>query len=257
MAAAWQLSKLGGYKVTVYESSSRLGGKCASSRDYHGRIHEHGLHVWLGFYENAFRMMRECYAEVESRGWGPGALPGDRLSHGSIEDAFFSEPNIGVAIPAKEVRRRRPERVDDLERLSSAGPGTAWRGFRLIGPLHLPLLVTFCGVSSCSRHSCTAPSERPAKQDLSALSPRDAVRLQEAIALGRDFDARQPHRLDPSDGEGRRVDLSFRAFPRGRTSGDFAQGIQRRTKSRSEFLLDLMIAVAEGVRGRLERRCRR
>ena len=43
-------------------------------------------------------MMRECYAEVEKR-WGPKATAGNRLAHGSMDEAFFSEPHIGVAIP--------------------------------------------------------------------------------------------------------------------------------------------------------------
>ena len=75
MAAAWHLSRQQGYDVHVYERSWRLGGKGASVRDQDGRIHDHGLHVWLGFYENAFRMMRECYAEVEKTEMG--ALGGE------------------------------------------------------------------------------------------------------------------------------------------------------------------------------------
>ena len=90
LAAAWELSKHPGYEVSVYERSCRLGGKGASARTSDGRIVEHGLHVWLGFYENAFRMIRECYAEVGARKLGPG------LAHGSFEDAFFVEPHIGV-----------------------------------------------------------------------------------------------------------------------------------------------------------------
>jgi len=106
MAAAWELSKAAPgrvrHEVHVYERNACLGGKGASIRDAKGRIMEHGLHVWLGFYENAFRMIRECYAEVADRGWGPAAAPGDRLPHGSFEEAFFPEPHIGVAVPAPE-----------------------------------------------------------------------------------------------------------------------------------------------------------
>jgi uncharacterized protein with NAD-binding domain and iron-sulfur cluster len=97
MAAAWELSNNGDYDVSVYERSWRLGGKGASGRAPDGRILEHGLHVWLGFYDNAFRMVRDCYREVESRKWGP--MPPedtDPLAHGSFEDAFFPEPHIGV-----------------------------------------------------------------------------------------------------------------------------------------------------------------
>ena len=53
------------YKVTIHQQGWRLGGKGASGRkEPTQRIEEHGLHLWMGFYENAFRMMRECYAEA-------------------------------------------------------------------------------------------------------------------------------------------------------------------------------------------------
>jgi len=68
MAAAFELSKpgRGGPRcdVTVYQMGHRLGGKGASGRGVSGRIEEHGLHLWMGYYENAFRLMRECYAEL-------------------------------------------------------------------------------------------------------------------------------------------------------------------------------------------------
>ena len=97
IAAAWQLAKQPGYEIHVYESSWRLGGKGASVRAGDGRVLEHGLHVWLGCYENAFRMMRECYAEVEDCQWGPDS--GEKLAHGRIDDAFFPEPHIGLGRP--------------------------------------------------------------------------------------------------------------------------------------------------------------
>ncbi|MFZ1687701.1 MAG: NAD(P)-binding protein [Flavobacteriales bacterium] len=49
--------------VTLYQMGWRLGGKGASGRGEFGRIEEHGLHVWMGFYENAFRVIREIYTE--------------------------------------------------------------------------------------------------------------------------------------------------------------------------------------------------
>lgn len=67
MTAAFELTQpaLGGrYDVTVYQMGFRLGGKGASGRGQYGRIEEHGLHLWMGYYENAFRLMRECYAEL-------------------------------------------------------------------------------------------------------------------------------------------------------------------------------------------------
>jgi uncharacterized protein with NAD-binding domain and iron-sulfur cluster len=61
------------YDVTVYQLAWRLGGKGASSRnpDASDRIEEHGLHIWLGFYENAFALIRACYEELhQSNGTG-------------------------------------------------------------------------------------------------------------------------------------------------------------------------------------------
>ena len=51
------------YDITVYQPGWRLGGKGAAGRNAEAgdRIEEHGLHVWSGFYENAFWMMRKVY----------------------------------------------------------------------------------------------------------------------------------------------------------------------------------------------------
>ncbi len=77
LTAAWRLSEPGWRdryeRITVYQRGWRLGGKGASSRGRHGRIEEHGLHVWLGFYENAFRLLRECYAELDRPATDPQA----------------------------------------------------------------------------------------------------------------------------------------------------------------------------------------
>jgi uncharacterized protein with NAD-binding domain and iron-sulfur cluster len=109
MAAAWELSRPRNerfrdpdypdvdYEITVYEQAWRLGGKGASGRDEYGRIREHGIHIWLGFYENAFRMMRECYAEAAKAGMGPTAAADKVLPYASVDHAFFPEQHIGVA----------------------------------------------------------------------------------------------------------------------------------------------------------------
>ena len=53
------------YDVTIYQMGWRLGGQGASgrNRDIHDRVEEHGLHIWMGWYENAFAMMQETYRE--------------------------------------------------------------------------------------------------------------------------------------------------------------------------------------------------
>ena len=54
------------HEITVYQPGHRLGGKCASGRNRRRgmRIEEHGLHVWFGCYDNAFSVMRRCYAAL-------------------------------------------------------------------------------------------------------------------------------------------------------------------------------------------------
>lgn len=91
MAAAFELTRpalAGRYEVTVYQLGWRLGGKGASGRGPAGRIEEHGLHLWMGFYENAFRLMRECYAEL---GRDPARCP-----IADWRDAFSPAPVVGV-----------------------------------------------------------------------------------------------------------------------------------------------------------------
>ncbi len=67
LATVWALTTLPDwqdkYDITVYQKGWRLGGKGASGRnaEFGERIEEHGLHVWAGFYDNAFRMMRQVY----------------------------------------------------------------------------------------------------------------------------------------------------------------------------------------------------
>jgi uncharacterized protein with NAD-binding domain and iron-sulfur cluster len=69
------------FDVTVYQLGWRNGGKGASGRNaaVADRIEEHGLHVWFGFYDNAFRVMRDAYAEL-------GRPRGTPLA--TFEDAF-------------------------------------------------------------------------------------------------------------------------------------------------------------------------
>ena len=76
MAAAWRLSEPGWEaelgSITVYQRGWRLGGKGASSRGLHGRIEEHGLHLWLGYYENAFRLCARCTPSSTASDTDPG-----------------------------------------------------------------------------------------------------------------------------------------------------------------------------------------
>jgi uncharacterized protein with NAD-binding domain and iron-sulfur cluster len=75
------------FRITIYQNGWRLGGKGASGRGCHDRIEEHGLHVWMGFYENAFRLLRQCYGLLEDA---------DRTLYRNWRDAFIEEPSVGL-----------------------------------------------------------------------------------------------------------------------------------------------------------------
>jgi uncharacterized protein with NAD-binding domain and iron-sulfur cluster len=70
LTAAYELTSVPGwqdrYDITLYQVGWRLGGKGASGRNpaHQDRIEEHGLHILLGFYENAFRLLRSAYQEL-------------------------------------------------------------------------------------------------------------------------------------------------------------------------------------------------
>ncbi len=85
LSAAFALTQRPGfsalYDVTVYQPGWRLGGKCASGRDPRPphRTEARGPHTWLGCYDSAFRMLRDCYARAD---WSSHS----RL--GTVEEAF-------------------------------------------------------------------------------------------------------------------------------------------------------------------------
>ncbi len=67
LTAAYHLTRTealrAAHEVTIYQIGWRLGGKGATGRDAQRRICEHGLHIWFGFYDNAFRLLRQVYRD--------------------------------------------------------------------------------------------------------------------------------------------------------------------------------------------------
>lgn len=49
------------YDITVYQIGWRLGGKTATGRGKYNRIEEKGIHIFQGWYDNAFRMVKDAY----------------------------------------------------------------------------------------------------------------------------------------------------------------------------------------------------
>lgn len=123
LTAAFELSRpahRGRYQVTVYQQGWRLGGKGASGRGAADRIEEHGLHLWMGFYENAFRLMRECYQELgrdpqacRIAGWrtafepAPDVALTDRLRSGDWQHWIAHFP-AGHGEPGDPLTRQNP-----------------------------------------------------------------------------------------------------------------------------------------------------
>jgi uncharacterized protein with NAD-binding domain and iron-sulfur cluster len=93
LSAAFEITEQPGwedrYELTVYQMGWRLGGKGASGRnaDACQRIEEHGLHIWFGFYENAFRLARRLFAAA-------GRPPGTPLA--TWKDAFHPHSHFVV-----------------------------------------------------------------------------------------------------------------------------------------------------------------
>lgn len=85
LTTAFELTSLPNWQerfdITVYQMGHRLGGKGASGRNRRrfDRIEEHGLHLFYGFYDNAFSLLRRCYGELARPAGAPLA---------TLEDAF-------------------------------------------------------------------------------------------------------------------------------------------------------------------------
>jgi uncharacterized protein with NAD-binding domain and iron-sulfur cluster len=163
ITAAWELSNQKDesgrkFDITVYEKSWRLGGKGASGRDEHGRIREHGIHIWLGFYENAFEMMRKCYEEVQKQHWGPEKSGDEVLPYGSFDDAFFPEPHIGVAAKYRDIQESWTGHLPPME----GQPGTPLKGDT--NPFTLQAYLIRCvQVSKALIHSVLAPPDEQSR----------------------------------------------------------------------------------------------
>ena len=98
MAAFWLSDPaLGGrYDITLYQMGWRLGGKGASGRNTDPRLgnrsEEHGLHIWFGFYDNAFRALRAAYEVMGEN--GPFRSWRDAFS--GQRDGFVASPLTGA-----------------------------------------------------------------------------------------------------------------------------------------------------------------
>jgi uncharacterized protein with NAD-binding domain and iron-sulfur cluster len=86
------------FDITIYTIGWRLGGKGAVGRnqDKGDRAEEHGLHIWAGFYDNAFNLVDRCYEALKARGDDPpfGCL---NNAFKGLDHALLMEPAPGPA----------------------------------------------------------------------------------------------------------------------------------------------------------------
>jgi len=149
ITTAWALTSLPDahdrFDITIYTLGWRLGGKGASGRNaaFGQRIEEHGLHIWMGFYDNAFKAMQECYGELDR----PASCP-----IRSWTDAFFPHNDIVLYEFFKGQWYGWPMRVPELPGV----PGTPrnepkvvelfvkllhWMRDWIVHPMHEPALI--------------------------------------------------------------------------------------------------------------------
>ncbi|MCB0656770.1 MAG: NAD(P)-binding protein [Saprospiraceae bacterium] len=88
------------YEITLYQMGWRLGGKCATGRGPEDRIEEHGIHVFLGFYNNAMRMVRLGY-----EAWREMGLINPDAPFQKWEDIFHLQSSIMLPEFLTEQRR--------------------------------------------------------------------------------------------------------------------------------------------------------
>ena len=111
------------YQITFYQIGWRLGGKGASGRNAARgqRIEEHGLHIWAGFYDNGFRLMRDCYETLNRTGLRSPDAP-----LGTLDKAFRGLNHFLLAdevTQADGTRSLRPWRIDFPEIAGQPGEG--------------------------------------------------------------------------------------------------------------------------------------
>ena len=191
LTAAFQLTdpanpRRGELDVTVYQMGWRLGGKGTTGRNtdpgFHGRIEEHGFHNWFGFYDNSFRQIQRCYAEL-------GRAPGAPLA--TWQEAFVPAHEFAFMESFGGRQREWTVRAPPNEQTPGAGHGLL--------PLHEYLLMI---VEALHDHFHGLPPAGPAGTVRAPAGAR--LKLTVARNLARTMSRRvpadraRPHGLAPA-----------------------------------------------------------
>lgn len=172
------------YDITIYTLGWRLGGKAAcgrdADRDY--RAYEHGLHVWAGFYDNAFDLVQRLYARLreDEDAWGRFFEP---LNHFTVAEYIDGDwkPWVLTAQPN--------EFAPGLDVAPDLGPFTL-----LFGVLsELAILLNFDDVPETPRREIQAAAEEAIAEVFPGRGLGDG---ESALTVLREF--AQMRREDPS-----------------------------------------------------------
>ena len=233
LTAAWRLSEPGWRdrfeSITVYQRGHRLGGKGASSRGENGRIEEHGLHVWIGSYENAFTLIRECYAELDRATTDPSA------PIQTWDQAFIPANDVGATDRRDDEWQLWLGRFTGNDELPGE-PDAPEGGMDVIHFLQraLQLILDFSDslrVMGDTGLSLSTSAEPPARDKSLDVVRHAALAALAALA-------------DPRPNNDTQVDMLTRALEAIRTTLDY----ERRTDHRlSWILLSLVVSITRGV----------
>ncbi|NLR94286.1 NAD(P)-binding protein [Flammeovirga agarivorans] len=100
LTTAWELTNQKDwekkYDITIYQQGWRCGGKASTGINEQGRIEEIGIHMFQGWYHNAFRLVKEVYSYIEENKINEdGAFK-------SWKDAFKANPVTSLVEPSKD-----------------------------------------------------------------------------------------------------------------------------------------------------------
>ncbi len=155
LTAAWALSSTpelrARYDLTVHTMGWRLGGKGASGRGAHGRIEEHGVHMFFGFYDNTFAIMRDLYPALRRPAGSPLATWQDAFIR--QPDVYVFQPHAGGLAPWHNVYPERPGLPGEAH-----PPASVWSAIRQLLDLGVERLAGSRFVGARVEQALTRPA---------------------------------------------------------------------------------------------------
>lgn len=228
------------YDITLYQLGWRLGGKGASGRNLKkgGRIEEHGLHIWAGFYDNGFRLMRDCYVQLNAEGLRAPDAP-----LGTLEKAFTGLNHFMLAEDVKNAAGEseiHPWRVDFYDNGGIPGTGdvvpTPWEFFiELLNFVKAELEKILSEAGHTGHHVMPDRFHAPLRAQTAGIEHASPVHALHAYATGLDEDAfqhSQAHQLTLSD------------LARHSQTWFHAAGLDQKTQSDNARRMHIMISLS-------------